>query len=128
MLLLLNFAISQSMLGDLLGINARITLQSPQHCQIQQHTYWSSGMAITVRYILHFFFAASFFTFGNIMWTQGAKVEGAFDSLNQAAFAAALTAMLSAFDEEPKSLWLALCAGAVRLLSVPRIRTWFTSF
>ncbi len=45
------------------------------------------------------------------------KAEGAFDSLNQAAFAAALTAMLSAFDEELNSLWLALCADAVWLLS-----------
>ncbi len=51
------------------------------------------------------------------MWTQGAKAGGAFDSLNQAAFAAALTAMLSAFDEEPNHLWLALCADAVWLLS-----------
>ncbi len=51
------------------------------------------------------------------MWTQGEKAEGAFDSLKQAAFAAALTAMLSAFDEEPNSLWLALCADAVWLLS-----------
>ncbi len=51
------------------------------------------------------------------MWTQGEKAEGAFNSLNQAAFAAALTAMLSAFDEEPNSLWLALCADAVWLLS-----------
>ncbi len=74
-------------------------------------------MAITARNILHVFFAASFFTFGNIMRTQGAKAEGAFDSLDQAAFAAALTAMLSACDEEPKSLWLALCADAVWLLS-----------
>ncbi len=55
-------------------------------------------MAITVRYILHFFFAASFFTFGNIMRTQGEKVKGALASLNQ-------VAMLSAFDEELKSLW-----------------------
>ncbi len=74
-------------------------------------------MAITARYVHHFFFAASFFTFGNIMRTQGEKAEGAFDSLNQAAFAAALTAMLSAFDEEPNPLWLALCADAVWLLS-----------
>ncbi len=51
------------------------------------------------------------------MWTQGEKAEGAFESLNQAAFAAALTAMLSAFDEEPKSLWLALFADIVWLLS-----------
>ncbi len=51
------------------------------------------------------------------MWTQGEKAEGAFDSLKQAAFAAALTAMLSAFDEEPNSLWLALCTDAVWLLS-----------
>ncbi len=74
-------------------------------------------MAITARYILHVFFAASFFTFGNIMRTQREKAEGAFDSLNQAAFAAALTATLSAFAEELKSLWLALCADAVWLLS-----------
>ncbi len=74
-------------------------------------------MAKTARYILHFFFAASFFTFGNIMWTTGAKTEGAFDSLDQAAFAAALTAMLSAFDEELESLWLALFTDAVWLLS-----------
>ncbi len=74
-------------------------------------------MAITARYILHVFFAASFFTFGNVMRTEGEKTECAFDSLNQAAFAAALTAMLSAFDEEPNSLWLALCADAVWLLS-----------
>ncbi len=51
------------------------------------------------------------------MWTQGAKAEGAFASLNQAAFAAALTAMLSAFDEEPKSLCLALFADIVWLHS-----------
>ncbi len=74
-------------------------------------------MAITARYILQVFFAASFFTFGNIMLTQGEKAEGAFDSLNQAAFAAALTATLSACDEELKSLWLALFADAVWLLS-----------
>ncbi len=92
----------------------------------------SSGMVITVRYILHFFFAASFFTFGNIMRTQGEK---AFNSINQAAFAAALTAILSAFDEELESLWLALFADAVWLLSSiatannrPTERTWFTSF
>ncbi len=85
---------------------------------------------------LHGFFAALFFTFGNIMRTQGEKVEGAFASLNQAAFAAALTATLSAFDEELKSLWLALFADIVWLLSFslqlltndPLIRTWFTSF
>ncbi len=74
-------------------------------------------MAITGRYILQFFFAASFFTFGNIMRTQGEKAGCAFDSLNQATFAAALTAMLSAFDEELKSLWLALFADIVWLLS-----------
>ncbi len=74
-------------------------------------------MAITARYVHHFFFAASFFTFGNIMRTQGEKAEGAFYSINQAAFAAALTAMLSAFDEELKSLWLALFADFVWLLS-----------
>ncbi len=51
------------------------------------------------------------------MRTQGEKVEGAFASINQAAFAAALTAMLSACDEELKSLWLALFADAVWLLS-----------
>ncbi len=51
------------------------------------------------------------------MRNQGEKAEGAFDSLNQAAFAAALTAMRIAFDEEPKSLWLALFADAVWLLS-----------
>ncbi len=74
-------------------------------------------MAITARYVLHFFFAASFFTFGNIMRTQGAKAEGAFDSVDQAAYAAALTATLSACDDELKSLWLTLCADAVGLLS-----------
>ncbi len=74
-------------------------------------------MAITIRYILHVFFAAAFFTFGNIMRNQGEKAEGAFDSINQAAIASALTAMLSACDEELKSLWLALCADAVWLLS-----------
>ncbi len=51
------------------------------------------------------------------MRTQGEKAEGAFESLNQAAFAAALTAMLSAFDEELKSVWLALFADIVWLLS-----------
>ncbi len=76
-------------------------------------SFLSSGMAILVRYILHFFFAASFFTFGGIMRTQGEKVEGAFDSNNQAAFAAALTAMLSVYYVELKSLWLALFADAV---------------
>ncbi len=47
------------------------------------------------------------------MRTQGEKAECAVDSLNQVAFAAALTAMLSAFDEELKSLWLALFADIV---------------
>ncbi len=96
-----------------MAITARYVL----HAFFGRFVLLSSGMAITVRCILHFFFAASFFTFGNIMRTKGEKAEGAFDSLNQAAFAAALTATLSAFAEELKSLWLALCADAVWLLS-----------
>ncbi len=67
-------------------------------------------MAITARYILHFFFAASFLTFGNIIRTHGEKAGDAFDLLNQ-------VAMLSAVDDELKSLWLALFADAVWLLS-----------
>ncbi len=108
------------MLGDSLGLSARIALQSPQHGEIQQHTNWSSGMAITARYILHFFFAASFFTFGNIIWTQRGnsdKAECGFTHISQAAFVAAFTAYLCSLDSEPKSLMLAIFANLTLLLS-----------
>ncbi len=80
----------------------------------------SSGLAITARYILHVFFAASFFTFGNIIWPQRGnsdKTECDFTPISQAAFVAAFTAYLCSHDAEPKSLLLAIFANLTWILS-----------